>query len=157
LFLAKLRRFLKGKSRDGNGGEPRRLSFRMLSSLKASGSQLPIVVTAALNSSKIVMPPMLKQSRGLRRDLPKINRQRAPLVHLLSQFVDDLPTGVLVGTVEITDCSGEPGDYRWHLARPAAIATSSASYEAPTASLVQSVLAAFRGARTPFRARVEGV
>jgi hypothetical protein len=29
----------------------------------------------------------------------------------------DLPTGVLVGTVEITDCSGEPGNYRWHLAR----------------------------------------
>ena len=30
----------------------------------------------------------------------------------------DLPTGMLVGTVEITDCSGEPGDYKWHLARP---------------------------------------
>jgi hypothetical protein len=30
----------------------------------------------------------------------------------------DLPTGVLVGTVEISDCSGEPGDYKWHLARP---------------------------------------
>jgi hypothetical protein len=30
----------------------------------------------------------------------------------------DLPTGVLVGTVEITDCSGEAGDYKWHLARP---------------------------------------
>jgi hypothetical protein len=30
----------------------------------------------------------------------------------------DLVTGVIVGTVEITDCSGEPGDYKWHLARP---------------------------------------
>src|SRR5262249_25276777 len=30
----------------------------------------------------------------------------------------DLPTGVLVGTVEITDCTGSPGDYRWRLARP---------------------------------------
>jgi hypothetical protein len=30
----------------------------------------------------------------------------------------DLPTGVLVGTVEITGCRGEPGDYKWHLARP---------------------------------------
>ncbi len=29
-----------------------------------------------------------------------------------------LPAGVLVGTVEIVDCAGEPGDYRWHLARP---------------------------------------
>ena len=30
----------------------------------------------------------------------------------------DLATGVLVGTVEITDCSGAPGNYKWHLARP---------------------------------------
>jgi ASCH domain len=30
----------------------------------------------------------------------------------------DLVTGVLVGTVEIIDCSGKPGDYKWHLARP---------------------------------------
>jgi hypothetical protein len=30
----------------------------------------------------------------------------------------DLMTGVLVGTVEIIDCSGKPRDYKWHLARP---------------------------------------
>jgi hypothetical protein len=30
----------------------------------------------------------------------------------------DLPTGVLVGTVEIEDCKGRNGLYRWHLARP---------------------------------------
>jgi hypothetical protein len=30
----------------------------------------------------------------------------------------DLPTGVLVGTVEIKDCTGEPGNYEWHLAKP---------------------------------------
>lgn len=30
----------------------------------------------------------------------------------------DLPTGVLVGTVDIADCSGEPGDYKWHLKSP---------------------------------------
>jgi hypothetical protein len=30
----------------------------------------------------------------------------------------DLPTGVLVGTVEIVGCDGEPGDYQWKLARP---------------------------------------
>lgn len=30
----------------------------------------------------------------------------------------DLPTGVLVGTVEITDCTGEPGDHEWHLGKP---------------------------------------
>lgn len=30
----------------------------------------------------------------------------------------DLPTGVLIGTVEITNCTGRPGDYEWHLANP---------------------------------------
>jgi hypothetical protein len=30
----------------------------------------------------------------------------------------DLPTGVLVGTVEITGCTGVRGDYNWHLANP---------------------------------------
>src|ERR1700693_2456338 len=29
-----------------------------------------------------------------------------------------LPTGVLVGTVEIVGCDGVPGDYEWMLARP---------------------------------------
>jgi hypothetical protein len=30
----------------------------------------------------------------------------------------DLPTGVLVGSVEVSDCTGYPGDYEWHLASP---------------------------------------
>jgi hypothetical protein len=30
----------------------------------------------------------------------------------------DFPVGVLIGTVEIVNCTGEPGDYEWHLARP---------------------------------------
>jgi hypothetical protein len=30
----------------------------------------------------------------------------------------ELPTGVLVGTVEIIDCTGGAGDYKWHLANP---------------------------------------
>jgi hypothetical protein len=30
----------------------------------------------------------------------------------------DLPTGVLVGSVEVSDCTGYPGDYEWHLAGP---------------------------------------
>lgn len=30
----------------------------------------------------------------------------------------DFPTGVLVGTVEIINCTGEDGDYEWHLAKP---------------------------------------
>jgi hypothetical protein len=28
------------------------------------------------------------------------------------------PTGVIMGTVEIIDCTGVPDDYEWHLARP---------------------------------------
>ena len=30
----------------------------------------------------------------------------------------DLATGVIVGSVKIVDCTGSPGNYRWHLARP---------------------------------------
>jgi len=30
----------------------------------------------------------------------------------------DFQTGAIVGTVEIIDCTGVPGDYEWHLARP---------------------------------------
>jgi ASCH domain-containing protein len=30
----------------------------------------------------------------------------------------DLPTGVLIGTVEITDCTGRPDDYEWQLSKP---------------------------------------
>jgi hypothetical protein len=30
----------------------------------------------------------------------------------------DFPTGVLIGTVEVVECTGEPGDYEWHLAAP---------------------------------------
>lgn len=30
----------------------------------------------------------------------------------------DFPVGVLVGTIEIVDCTGETYDYEWHLANP---------------------------------------
>jgi len=30
----------------------------------------------------------------------------------------ELPTGVLIGTVEIVACIGAPGDYEWHLSAP---------------------------------------
>ena len=29
-----------------------------------------------------------------------------------------LPVGVLIGTVEVVDCCGEPGDYEWELDNP---------------------------------------
>lgn len=34
----------------------------------------------------------------------------------------ELPVGVIVGSVEIVDCTGEEGDYEWHLARPKRLA-----------------------------------
>jgi hypothetical protein len=38
--------------------------------------------------------------------------------HAMQMEPGDLPTGVLVGTVGISDCTGKSGDYRWHLAKP---------------------------------------
>lgn len=34
----------------------------------------------------------------------------------------DLPRGVIVGTVEIHNCTGSPGRYRWHLQNPKPLA-----------------------------------
>jgi ASCH domain len=31
---------------------------------------------------------------------------------------DDLPRGVLVGTVELWDCTGSGGNYEWHVRKP---------------------------------------
>jgi hypothetical protein len=31
---------------------------------------------------------------------------------------DDLPRGVLVGTVDLWDCSGNEGDFHWHVRHP---------------------------------------
>ena len=37
--------------------------------------------------------------------------------------LDSLPRGVLVGTVEITHCEGDFGEYQWHLAKPQRLPT----------------------------------
>lgn len=34
----------------------------------------------------------------------------------------DFPTGFIIGTVEIVDCTGAPGKYEWHLANPVRLA-----------------------------------
>lgn len=31
---------------------------------------------------------------------------------------DELARGVLIGTVELSDCTGSPGDYEWHVESP---------------------------------------
>jgi hypothetical protein len=35
----------------------------------------------------------------------------------------DLAAGLIVGTVEIWDCRGKPGDYRWYLRKPKRLRT----------------------------------
>ncbi len=35
----------------------------------------------------------------------------------------DLPTGVLIGTVEVTDCKKRWGEYEWYLANPERLET----------------------------------
>jgi len=40
----------------------------------------------------------------------------------LSAKPGDFPTGVIVGTVEIVDCTNRDGAYEWHLARPKRLA-----------------------------------
>ncbi len=35
----------------------------------------------------------------------------------------ELPTGVLVGTVEIVGCDGQPGNFHWKLAKPERLGT----------------------------------
>jgi len=36
---------------------------------------------------------------------------------------EELPQGVIIGTVEVTDCTGVDGDFEWHLANPQRIKT----------------------------------
>lgn len=43
----------------------------------------------------------------------------------------DLPTGVVVGSVEVTDCTGTPGEYQWHLAKPLRMARAKAPRNRP--------------------------
>ena len=31
---------------------------------------------------------------------------------------DDIPRGVLTGTVDLWDCTGEGGQYEWHVCKP---------------------------------------
>lgn len=48
----------------------------------------------------------------------------ASLTPVMDEFEDmhakpgDFPTGVIVGSVEIIDCTGDNQDFQWHLARP---------------------------------------
>lgn len=60
----------------------------------------------------------------------------------------DLPTGVLVGTVEITGCTGKPGDYRWHLKRPQRLKRKLRPKKQPQPALVQSILGDSKNAQT---------
>ena len=49
----------------------------------------------------------------------------------IGQAIESLPTGVVVGTVEITDCVGESGDYEWRLENPKRLGTPIKPFEQP--------------------------
>ncbi len=38
--------------------------------------------------------------------------------HIKDKDCDDLPRGVLIGTVELFDCTGDEGEYEWHVREP---------------------------------------
>jgi hypothetical protein len=51
----------------------------------------------------------------------------------------DLPTGVIVGSVEIVGCSGSDSDYAYYLVRTEALSTSYFSRSTTTADLVSAL------------------
>ena len=53
----------------------------------------------------------------------------------------DLPTGVLVGTVKIRNCTGKPSNYEWHLAKPQRLKRNHkiCYYRAPPASFAARI------------------
>ena len=53
---------------------------------------------------------------------------------------DDLPRGVLIGTVELWDCTGGDGEYEWHVRKPERAKKLLKPTGRATASVVQSVL-----------------
>jgi hypothetical protein len=77
----------------------------------------PYVELILLGIKKIEFRPMLTRIRGrvyLYASLTPVE----DVYEEMGAKPGDFPTGVIVGTVEIVDCTGYPGDYEWHLARP---------------------------------------
>jgi hypothetical protein len=46
------------------------------------------------------------------------NAQMLAMYGMSDVNIDDLPRGVLIGTVELWDCTGIGGNYQWHLRNP---------------------------------------
>jgi len=46
---------------------------------------------------------------------PKVEKKEAQEFTEMGLRPGDLPTGVLVGIIEFSRCTGEPGNYCWHI------------------------------------------
>ena len=57
--------------------------------------------------------------------------EEAEFVEEVGYEIENLPRGVVVGTVEITDCTFDGDSYEWHLAHPEAIRYSHVPAEHP--------------------------
>jgi hypothetical protein len=78
----------------------------------------PYVEQIMRGSKRVEYRSMLTHVRG--RVLIYASLKPGPVEQFrkLQMQPGDLPTGVIVGSVEIVNCTGEPGDYHWHLANP---------------------------------------
>ena len=53
---------------------------------------------------------------------PKVETKERLAFQKIALEVGDLPTGVLVGSMEIDRCSGRKGSYKWHIREPKRLA-----------------------------------
>lgn len=108
-------------------------SNQKISVANSLGSELPVAVapiTKALSIRQPYVEQILQGSKTIEyRNRPTKVRGRVFLYASLTpgDLLDwgltafqpgELPTGQILGTVEIVACTGEAGHYQWHLANP---------------------------------------
>ena len=52
------------------------------------------------------------------RFTPETEAEMMANYKIMDKDCDDLPRGVLIGTVELFDCTGDKGDFHWHVRNP---------------------------------------
>ena len=77
-------------------------------------------ITRAISIRQPYVEQILRGEKTIEYRTRKTNiRERVYLYASLTKETDeDLPTGLIVGSVEIVDCTGYEGNYEWHLASP---------------------------------------
>ena len=96
---------------------------------------------------KIEYRNMLTKIRGRVQIYASLGRYPAEVeAEMLEEYgiedvtCDDLPRGVLIGTVEIINCTEDDGEFHWHIGEAEAGDSIAEAQEAAAASLVQSIL-----------------